>query len=1367
MKSALLQHPGQCARIARWALYVFGGLALLCVVLLALLHGPVGDALLRRYGLPLVNAGLGTQGLRLEWQDAGGPLPFAVRIQGLRVLDPRGLWLEAAELRLALDPWAALRGTVHIEHLVVQEPRLLRLPEVGEDAAAVSSAATGNSAMPLPVTVRIAGVRLERASLAPVVCGLPPEAPPFVFDAEGQGVLLHQAATAQVSVRLSQAPEAPNAAPLRLTAAWAPDGLALELEGDAAPLARYVTIASAAPLIVPPQVSLAGRAAIDAPVYTLPVGSFQFELSAHTEGAPTHAPALKARAAGVLAASSIHAREIDIELMSGPENATLARVEGNSTWRDETLDAALRLDVTDNERLLQAAATLLRADAAERIKALRDQLPQGRLRLESGLRLSVQGDASCTIDGQATDLRWANATFSALFGPAPRVRVLLERTLTAYDTTWTSFELESDAVALHGQGLLRLGAGGTLEEVEGEGTARLADIGRLVPHEGDPPVRGEAKVHLRLTGNRENNAPLRFELNAASPQLDFAAGPTSRARGVELRATGNVRSLTAVPEFDLALRLKAAEVHGAPLQAHIEATGTAEHLGVTGTAAVLGARGDTQLALRRTSTQVLADGRLTMTLTDGTMLRTLGLVPVQAKTAGLTVNLTTRGNRQDVDATLTARDLAVAEPVDARLERLDARLVGRDVFGTSGIDGTVELGAGHVAGVQWKQGAIGLKPVSGSTEQIAFTARLAGPFALEARGSYAPRQSALQLDALRVSDTPRQLAVRLDAPCTLRHASGVWVENTVFSLSPTGTIALTMRLQPEHMQMDAVLRDIPLALARLVTSEVPQGMLAATVSLRGSPRAPQGSLRLDVTDVVVPGLSAAMPTLGLHAVGTLAPEGGRGTPVFTLTATAEGFGDTPATCALRLPLRVGGHGLPEPDDGAAISARVHWQGAIASLWAFVPLPGRTVTGTGLVEATVSGTWRAPRVRANAFIADGRYEDLVAGVLVTDIALEARYDGDQDALIRLRLRDGRQGECAVAGTLYGGFSHPQFDLRGAFDSFAPLRRDDLACSLTGDVTVTGPLTGPRIAVDATVNQGSYDILGGFGGSVAVLDVIDAASPEARQGVPPARSAASLDAHVRAPGRFFVRGKGLASEWKADLHISGPLDGLSMTGSIAPVRGTFELLKREFELAPGSVTFTGSLPPNPRLDLPLTYTGPDMTATVTVQGSLQAPRLAFASEPPLPKDEIIAYVMFGKGFAQLSRLETIQLADEARVLSGLGEGRGGFRFMDAMRGTLGLDTLRFGSMSTVEKKRQAGRDPSVPSGVAPRTASGEGTASTLEAGKYIHDNVYVGVEQGAAENTTGVRVEVELLPNMSIDARSSATSNSVGLNWKKDY
>ena len=58
--------------------------------------------------------------------------------------------------------------------------------------------------------------------------------------------------------------------------------------------------------------------------------------------------------------------------------------------------------------------------------------------------------------------------------------------------------------------------------------------------------------------------------------------------------------------------------------------------------------------------------------------------------------------------------------------------------------------------------------------------------------------------------------------------------------------------------------------------------------------------------------------------------------------------------------------------------------------------------------------------------------------------------------------------------------------------------------------------------------------------------------------------------------------------------------------------------------------------------------------------------------------------------------------------------------------------------------------------------------VRAGRYLNDNVFVEVGRGVEAGTGDVRVEVEILPNVSLDASTDAQAQSgIGLKWRFDY
>ena len=139
----------------------------------------------------------------------------------------------------------------------------------------------------------------------------------------------------------------------------------------------------------------------------------------------------------------------------------------------------------------------------------------------------------------------------------------------------------------------------------------------------------------------------------------------------------------------------------------------------------------------------------------------------------------------------------------------------------------------------------------------------------------------------------------------------------------------------------------------------------------------------------------------------------------------------------------------------------------------------------------------------------------------------------------------------------------------------------------------------------------------------------------------------------------------------------------------------------------------------------------------------------SVPYLPEDEILSRILFSSSVAGLSTYEKIRLA-------GMLTNMAVFSLKDGLKDVgnkfFGIDVIRFGSSSA---------DPT-----ANASASDEEDIS-VEVGKYLNDNVYLGVEQGITEQETVGITNIEINNNLSVGAQAGTEDSEVNLEWKFDY
>jgi translocation and assembly module TamB len=267
------------------------------------------------------------------------------------------------------------------------------------------------------------------------------------------------------------------------------------------------------------------------------------------------------------------------------------------------------------------------------------------------------------------------------------------------------------------------------------------------------------------------------------------------------------------------------------------------------------------------------------------------------------------------------------------------------------------------------------------------------------------------------------------------------------------------------------------------------------------------------------------------------------------------------------------------------------------------------------------------------------------------------------------------------------------------------------------------------------------------SIATLPVVEVNSRTGKVLTAPEKpagsSAIALSVDVDIPARMFVRGRGLDSEWRGNVHVSGSTAAPQLTGRLQTVRGDFSLLGKRFVLSDSTITFTGEERIDPQLSVTAEHRTAAIAAQAVITGTASAPSIRLTSQPELPQDEVLARVLFGRSVTEMSPTQGLELAEAAATLAG----GGGPGILDRVRAATGLDRLDISS-----------RQPS---------AAGDASGTAVTAGRYVTDGVFVGVEQGFKADSTRPKVEVEITPNLSVESSVGNTSAGVGVNWKWDY
>jgi translocation and assembly module TamB len=363
-------------------------------------------------------------------------------------------------------------------------------------------------------------------------------------------------------------------------------------------------------------------------------------------------------------------------------------------------------------------------------------------------------------------------------------------------------------------------------------------------------------------------------------------------------------------------------------------------------------------------------------------------------------------------------------------------------------------------------------------------------------------------------------------------------------------------------------------------------------------------------------------------------------------------------------------------------------------------------------------------------------------------LAGRFSNDRLEITRLQAKAG-EGSIQAQGTIgLAADSGYPIDIRAQLNNARLADSDALAATTSGTIRLTHNRDGGLIQGDLTVPNARYQIIRQGQAEVPELTGVRRRSeirtprPTDRPAPTPPPGLFRLDLRVRADNQLFVSGMGLESEWEMDLRIGGTSAAPTINGGLDLVRGTYSFAGKRFEVNRGTIRFRGGALTDPDINIQATTTTDGITAVINVTGTGQRPQISFTSTPTLPQDEVLSRLLFGTNPENLSATEAIQLA--AALNSLRGSGGGGLNPLGKLRSATGFDRLRV-----------LGAD----------EATGRGTS--LAAGKYLTDNIYVEIVTDA-RGFTATQLQIALTRTLSLLTQTGSFGGSAAsLRYSRDF
>ncbi|MCC2112733.1 MAG: translocation/assembly module TamB domain-containing protein, partial [Hyphomicrobiales bacterium] len=729
------------------------------------------------------------------------------------------------------------------------------------------------------------------------------------------------------------------------------------------------------------------------------------------------------------------------------------------------------------------------------------------------------------------------------------------------------------------------------------------------------------------------------------------------------------------------------------------------------------------------------DGRLSgpldIAIPDLAPLSPLALTEMSGRIAAR-LDFAAENGRQDLQANANIEKVAVGEAQIGKAE-----IVGtvRDLFGTLSADGRAIARAVNVGTVRIDEAAV---DAVHRGEVTTVDLRASSPDGtISGKADIAPAGDGIEVAIAKFDADYHGIVARLQAPTQVRHAGGVTaVAPTTLALGG-GRFTISGEAG-DRLNLDIGFSDIPAKLANRFSPKLgADGSVSGTAKVAGTPDAPVVDWTLALRQAsLAETRGAGLPAVSIDGAGRYA--GNR----LSLDARIGGVEGLDLKVAGRAPVATG--------DSMDLKAAGRVPLSIAQ--SMLRARGTRLSGTLTVDLALTGRPPVPAIAGRLGVEGGRVSDPQTGLSLASIAADGVFSNGALTIRSLTGNTADGGKIAASGRVE---INPDNGFPGDMKITArSLRYTDgklVNALFDADLTLGGRLAAaPNVGGTITLNRTEITVPEELPVSVSALDIDHRNAPDAvkRQneslrgggdgGAARKGPAVRLDLTVRAPGRFFVRGRGLDTEMEGTIRITGTPESPRVNGAFAMRRGRLSILGKRLEFSRGEVDFAGDL--DPYLDFLATTETSDATVSIAVTGQASDPEFTFTSSPALPQDEVLARLLFDRGIDKLSPTQIATLAAEVAKLGGVGgKGPG---ILEKLRQGIGVDDLDVGT-------DEAGN-------------------ATVKAGRYVTDRVYLGVKQGTTADSSKVTVDIDVTKNLKAKGEVGADGSSklgVGVEW--DY
>ncbi len=339
---------------------------------------------------------------------------------------------------------------------------------------------------------------------------------------------------------------------------------------------------------------------------------------------------------------------------------------------------------------------------------------------------------------------------------------------------------------------------------------------------------------------------------------------------------------------------------------------------------------------------------------------------------------------------------------------------------------------------------------------------------------------------------------------------------------------------------------------------------------------------------------------------------------------------------------------------APFFAQLEMKGKLQDLFQFINIGDQQLEGWLSCRLQFFNNLKIPHIQGTLELQEGSYENLTLGLTLKNIEARALAQEQEIKVITFKASDEAQGMMSGSGIMKLDPRQPfTYSIDSHLNQFQAISLDTLEGTFTGHLLFTGNAKEAKAQGNLYVSEARFKIPEKLPPVIPDLfiQLVNTPEPLLKKPLKPLSPfPIYLDLDLDAADQVFLEWKGLNSQWKGNLHVTGSHLNVQAKGVLSLIKGDYNFASTTFSLTEGKMTFNDHSSPAMYLSLSGSCEVADTNVKVLVRGPLFSPTLTFQSNPTMATSALLSRILFNKDITEISTIQALQLAQTLLSLSG---------------------------------------------------------------------------------------------------------------------